>query len=228
VLFLFSGLRARTAFVSSLALMTYSEFALITTNAMVTAQLLTPDWTAIISLAFAGSLAVAAPLNKYSHQIYSLFEPFLSRFEKKSGHPDRLPESIGMAEWLVVGMGRAGVGAYLTLQQEDKRVVGLDSDPIALEKGLSKGLRVVYGDAEDSGLWNRLPLHRIKGIVLTMPEYGVRSGTVNNLRRKGFTGQIGAICFDAEEKQQLEKIGASFVIYPMYEAGCQLAKKIMG
>ena len=227
VLFLFSGLRARTAFVSSLALMTYSEFALITTNAMVTVQLLSPDWEAIISLAVAGSLAVAAPLNRFSNQIFSRLEPYLSRLEKKSGHPDRLPESIGMAEWLVVGMGRTGVAAYLTLQQEDKRVVGLDSDPIVLEKVLGKGLRVVYGDAEESELWDRLPLKRLKGILLTMPDFETRSKTVKQLRHKGFSGQVGTICFHTEEKQSLERMGADFVIHPLYEAGCQLAKQIM-
>jgi hypothetical protein len=228
VLFLFSGLRARTAFVSSLALMTYSEFALITTNAMVTAQLLSPDWKSIISLAVAGSLAVAAPLNRFSNQIFSRLEPYLSRLEKKSGNPDRLPESIGMAEWLVVGMGRTGVAAYLTLHQEDQRVVGLDSDPIVLEKVLRKGLRVVYGDAEDSELWDRLPLKRLKGVVLTMSEFEVRTKTVKQLRHKGFSGQIGTICLHAEEKQLLEKMGANFVIHPLYEAGCQLAKQVMG
>ncbi|MEQ1638752.1 MAG: hypothetical protein ABL903_18995 [Methylococcales bacterium] len=82
ILFLFSGLRARTAFVSSLALTTYSEFALITTDAMVNAQLLASEWKAVISLAVAGSLAFAAPLNKYSHQLFSMMEPTLSRFEK--------------------------------------------------------------------------------------------------------------------------------------------------
>ncbi len=227
LLFLFSGLRARTAFVSSLALMTYSEFALITTNAMVNVQLLSPDWKAIISLAVAGSLAVAAPLNRFSNQIFSRLEPYLSRLEKKPEHLDRLPESIGMAEWLVIGMGRAGVAAYLTLQQEDKRVVGLDSDPIILEKVLRKGLRVVYGDAEDSELWDRLPLKRLKGILLTMPDFETRSKTVKQLRHKGFSGQVGTICFHTEEKQSLERMGADFVIHPLYEAGCQLAKQIM-
>lgn len=226
VLFLFSGLRARTAFVSSLALMTYSEFALITTNAMVTVQLLSPDWEAIISLAVAGSLAVAAPLNRFSNQIFSRLEPYLSRLEKKSGHPDRLPESIGMAEWLVVGMGRTGVAAYLTLHQEDKRVVGLDSDPIVLEKVLGKGLRVVYGDAEDSELWDRLPLKRLKGVLLTMPDFGTRSKTVKQLRHKGFSGRVGTICLNSEEKQSLERIGADYVIHPLHEAGCQLAKQM--
>ncbi|MCX7086928.1 MAG: cation:proton antiporter [Methylococcales bacterium] len=228
VLFLFSGLRARTAFVSSLALMTYSEFALITTDAMVNADLLNHEWKSIISLAVAGSLALAAPLNKFSHQLFNVFEPYLSRFEKKSGHPDRLPVSIGLAEWVVVGMGKTGVAAYLTLQQQDLRVVALDSDPIVLEKFLSKGLRVVYGDAEDNELWNRLPLERLKGILLTMPDFQVRSKTVKQLMLRDFRGQVGTICYHSEEQQQLELLGAHFVIHPFYEAGCQLAKQITG
>ncbi|MEQ1638753.1 MAG: NAD-binding protein [Methylococcales bacterium] len=60
-------------------------------------------------------------------------------------------------------MGQTGVAAYLTLQQQEQRVVGLDSDPIVLEKFLKKGLRVIYGDADDNELWNRLPLGRLKG-----------------------------------------------------------------
>lgn len=226
VLFLFSGLRARTAFVSSLALMTYSEFALITTDAMVHANLLATEWKSIISLAVAGSLAFAAPLNKFSHQLFDLIEPYLSRLERKSGHPDRLPVSIGMAEWVVFGMGRTGVAAYLTLQQQEQRVVGLDYDPIVLEKFLNKGLRVVYGDAEDSELWNRLPLERLKGILLTMPEFEVRSKTVKQLLQRDFKGQIGTICYHSEEQLILEALGAHFVIHPFYEAGCQLAKQI--
>jgi hypothetical protein len=97
-----------------------------------------------------------------------------------------------------------------------------------LEKVLRKGLRVVYGDAEDSELWDRLPLKRLKGVVLTMPEFEVRFKTVKQLRHKGFNGQIGTICLHAEEKQLLEKTGANFVIHPLYEAGCQLAKQVMG
>jgi glutathione-regulated potassium-efflux system ancillary protein KefC len=227
-LFLLAGMRARTAFVSSLALMTYSEFALITTNAMVAAALLTPNWNAIISLAVAGSLAFAAPLNRYSHRLFSILEPILSRFEKKSGHPDRLPECIGAAEWLVFGMGRTGVSAYQTLQQQDKRVVGLDADPIVLEKVLGKGLRVIYGDVEDTELWSRLPLERVKGVILSLPEFEMRCSTVRQLRDKGFTGLIGTICYHTEEKLTLEHLGANFVIHPLVEAGCQLAKQIVG
>lgn len=226
-LFLLAGLRARTAFVSSLALMTYSEFALITTGAVVKAELLPLEWNAIISLAVAGSLAVAAPLNRYSHRLFSWAEPVLVRFEKKSGNPDRLPESFGVAEWLVIGMGRTGLSAYQALSNQDQRVVGLDADPTVLENLLSAGRRVVYGDAEDNELWTGLRLERVKGIVITVPAFEVRTLAIGQLRKRGFRGQIGTICYHHSEERELKQQGANFVIHPLVEAGNQLARQML-
>jgi len=227
VLFVLAGLRARTAFVSSLALMTYSEFALITTGAVVNAHLLPEEWKSIISLAVAGSLAIAAPLNRYSHHLFSWAEPLLILFERKSGHPDRLPESFGASEWLVVGMGRTGISAYLMLHTQEKRVVGMDADPTVLENRLAEGRRVVYGDAEDTELWGRLPLERIKGIILTVPAFEVRCAAISQLRKRGFAGQIGTICYYRGEERELTRLGANLIIHPLIEAGNQLVKQIL-
>lgn len=226
-LFVLAGLRARTAFVSSLALMTYSEFALITTGAVVEAHLLAEEWRSIISLAVAGSLALAAPLNRYSHRLFSLLEPLLIHFEKKSGHPDRLPECFGASEWLVIGMGRTGVSAYLALHAQEKCVVGLDADPTVLEKLLQEGRRVVYGDIEDAELWNGLPLDRIKGVILAIPIFEHRCAAIHQLRKRGFKGKIGTICYHSEEEPELIRLGANIIIHPLVEAGNQLVKQVL-
>ena len=226
-LFLLVGLRARTAFVSSLALMTYSEFALITANVVVEANLLPPAWESIIGLAVALSLAVAAPLNRFSHRLFSLLETALVRFERKVEHPDRLPSSIGGAEWLVVGMGRTGISAYIAFSQQDTRVLGLDADPTVLENLLADGRRVFYGDAEDSALWENLPLEKIKGVILTMPEFEVRSSSIKQLKNLQFSGAIGTICFHAHEEGELYRLGATFVVHPFIEAGKQLTEHLL-
>jgi predicted Kef-type K+ transport protein len=226
-LFLLVGLRARTAFVSSLALMTYSEFALITANAVVEANLLPSAWESIIGLAVALSLAVAAPLNRFSHYLFSLLETTLVRFERKVEHPDRLPSSIGGAEWLVVGMGRTGISAYLAFNQQDTRVLGLDADPTVLQNLLADGRRVFYGDAEDSALWEKLPLEKIKGIILTMPAFEARSSSIKQLKNLQFAGSIGTICFHSHEESELYRLGATFVIHPFIEAGKQLTEHML-
>lgn len=226
-LFLLAGLRARTAFVSSLALMTYSEFALITSNTVVEAQLLPPVWKSIIGLAVALSLAIAAPLNHFSHRLFSVLETFLIRFERKVESPDRLPSSIGSAEWLVIGVGRTGTSAYLAFHQQNIRVLGLDADPIVLEQLLSEGRRVIYGDAEDTELWEKIPLAKIKGVILTIPEFEVRLSAIKQLKMRQFTGYIGTVCFHADEEADLYALGATFVIHPLIEAGKQLAEQML-
>lgn len=226
-LFLLGGLRARTAFVSALALMTYSEFALITSNTVVKAQLLPPEWKSIIGLAVALSLAIAAPLNHFSHRLFSLLENFLIRFERKVESSDRLPSSIGSAEWLVVGMGRTGTSAYLAFHQQNIRVLGLDADPTVLEKVLAEGRRVIYGDAEDTELWEKIPLTKIRGVILTVPEFEVRLSAVKQLKIRQFQGHIGTVCFHVDEETELYALGATFVIHPLHEAGKQLAEQML-
>ncbi len=226
-LFTLAKLRARTAFVAALALMTYSEFALITTTAVIDAKLLSPEWQSIISLAVAGSLIVAAPLNRHAHKLFSYIEPLLIRFERKSPHPDRLPDSLGATEWLIVGMGRTGVAAYQLLKSKGQPVIGLDSDPTVLETHLNAKRRVVYADIVETEIWSRLPLEKIKGIILTLPLYEQRINAIKQLRKNNFTGLIGSICYLVDDEKQLLHQGASFVIHPMDEAGKQLADQIL-
>ena len=154
-------------------------------------------------------------------------EPILVRFEKKSGNPDRLPLSLGAAEWLIIGMGRTGVAAYKNLIKQDQRVVGLDADPTVLETELSAGRRVIYADVGDSELWGRLRLDKIKGIILTLPSFDTRITAISQLRKRQFTGIIGTICYLVEDEEQLKQHGATFVIHPLVEAGNQLAKQML-
>lgn len=226
-LFILVRLRARTAFISSLALMTYSEFALITTSAVVKSGLLSLEWQSIISLAVAGSLAISAPLNKYADYLFFYLKPWLVRFERQSLHPDRLPESFGASEWLVVGMGRTGSAAYQALIDQGQRVVGIDSDPTVLESTLAKRRRVVYADVAENEIWAELPLDKVKGILLTLPSYDLRINAIRQIRNNGFSGAIGSICYQIEDEVSLKQAGADFIIHPLVEAGKQLVEQIL-
>ena len=94
-------------------------------------------------------------------------------------------------------------------------MVGLDADPTVLENLLAEGRRVVYGDAEDSELWGGLPLERIKGVILTVPAFEVRCAAISQLRKRGFTGQIGTICYYRGEERELTRLGANLIIHPL-------------
>ncbi|MBI5811929.1 MAG: cation:proton antiporter [Meiothermus silvanus] len=226
-LFLAFGLRARTAFVTTLSLSSYSEFALIVAAPLIESGRLEESWGTVLAVAVASSLAVAAPLNQVAHRIYMRLEPWLSRFERKGRHPDEEPTSLGKARWLVVGMGRTGGAAYKLLESRGERVVGLDSDPDKLERHRAKGRRVLYGDAEDPELWERLELTGLKGVLLTLPDLESKVRALEGLRRRGFIGQIAATSYHREEDAVLEAAGANLIFHPFAEAGERLAERVL-
>ncbi|MBF6593861.1 MAG: cation:proton antiporter [Thermaceae bacterium] len=228
VLLVLFGLRSRTAFVSSIALSSYSEFALITTAAAIEGHILPPSWGPLVGLLVAVSLALAAPLNRAVHVLYAHLEPFLLRFEGRGHHPDSEPTRLDGAEWLIVGMGRTGGAAYKMLERQGQVVVGLDADPDKLERHSSKGRRVFYGDSEDSELWERLEIAGLKGVLLTMPDLEAKLRGVQALKLRGFTGIVAATSYHREEDPLLEKAGATLIFQPFAEAGERLAERALG
>ena len=209
-------LRARTAFLTSLSLATFSEFGLIVANMAVRNDWLSNEWMVLLALTVAISFAIAAPLNRYSHEIYSWMEYWLQKFESSRHHPDDEPINIGNSHVMVIGMGRVGSGAYDLLVQQQERVIGLDSDPVKVEKHRTEGRRVLYADAEDPGLWSNIHLGGVHSIMLAMPETSAKLLAAKALRRIGFSGTISATVVFEEDIKVLEKAGVNF-IYNYYD-----------
>ncbi len=228
VLFIAFGLRARTAFVTSVALSSYSEFALITSAAAVEGQLLPESSSQLIGLVVAASLALAAPLNRAVHHLYQRYEGFLLRYERKGWHADDEPTGLGGAQWLVVGMGRTGGAAYKMLEGQGERVLGLDADEGKLEAHRLKKRQVRYGDAEDPELWEKLDLTGLKGVLLTLPDTEAKLRAIRGLKARGFQGTIAATSYHREEDPLLEQAGATLIGHPFAEAGERLAERALG
>ena len=209
-------LRARTAFLTSLSLATFSEFGLIVANMAVRNEGLSNEWMVLLALTIAISFTLAAPFNRYSHEIYSWLENWLIKFESSKRHPDDEPINIGNSHILVVGMGRVGSGAYDFLAQQNDRVIGLDSDPVKVEMLRQQGLRVLYADGEDPGLWRNIHLGGVHTIMLAMPEPAAKVIAIKELRNTGFTGTITATVVFDDEIDALKNAGADY-IYNYYK-----------
>ncbi len=209
-------LRARSAFLAALSLATYSEFGLIIANMGVRNGWLTADWLVLLAITVALSFTLAAPANFYAHNLYRKWAPFLRRFESSDRHPDDRPIMLGNSHFVVMGMGRVGTGAYDLLSRHQQRVIGMDSDPGKVEKHREQGRRVLYGDAEDPGLWENLHLEGVHAVLLAMPDLEARRCAVEQLRAAEFHGLVSAIAVYHEEVAMLLQLGADKV-YSYYE-----------
>jgi predicted Kef-type K+ transport protein len=217
------GLSARTGFLASLSLATYSEFGLIVVAAAVERGLAPAEWLVATAIAVAVSFAIAAPLSRHAHDIFAALEGFLHFFERKRRHPDDEPISLGIAEVVVVGMGRVGTGAYNHARELGRKVVGLDSDLGKVERHLNEGRRVVYADAEDPLLWHRLHLDHVQVIMLALPDTEAKIQASEQLRRRGFSGLISATYVWPEERDPILAAGADVTYNYFAGAGVGLA-----
>lgn len=220
------GLRARSSFLVSLSLASYSEFALIAANLVIDHGWLEPHWVMPLALAVALSFAIMAPLNRHAHDLFERFEGPLSRFETVRSHPDDEPISVGQAHVLIMGMGRIGSGAYDFLRAREQRVVGLDSDPAKVEKHLQAQRRVLYADAEDPAFWSRLRMDGIDAVMLTLPDAQANLIATRQLRRRGFKGLISAASRHPEEADNLRAAGANLTFNVYDEAGVGFAEHV--
>ena len=209
-------LRARTAFLTSISLATFSEFGLIVASMAARNEWLSDEWMVLLALTVAISFAIAAPFNRYSHEIYNWLKNGLTKFESAKHHPDDEPINIGNSHILVIGMGRVGSGAYDFMAQQNERVIGFDSDPVKVDKHRQQGRRVLYADAEDPGLWSNIHLGGVRTILLAMPEAAAKVLAIKELRNIGFTGTVTATAVFEEEVAALEAAGADY-IYNYYD-----------
>jgi len=209
-------LRARSSFLAALALATYSEFGLIIANLGARNGWLDASWLVLLATTVAVSFALAAPVNYYAHSLYRRWASALQKFETADRHPDDKPIMLGSSHFVIMGMGRVGSGAYDFLSRRHLRVIGLDSDPGKVEKHRQEGRRVLYADAEDSGLWENLNLEGVSAVLLAMPDLEARRFATQQLRAAEFKGLISAIAQFNEEIKDLLEAGADKV-YNYYE-----------
>ena len=220
-------LRSRSAFLASLSLSSYSEFALICVPIGIEAGWITTEWAVILALAITLSFMVTAPMNRVAHRAYARLESRLLSYQTTERHPDEQPLLLGRSHFLVLGMGRSGTAAYDFLTGHGKRVAGLDSDPTKVARLRKTGRRVMFADSEDPGLWYHLELDEVQAVLITMPDAQSASLSARELRSHGFTGLIGATSRHHDEDRSLLEAGVDMTFLTYEESGVGLAEHVV-
>lgn len=218
-------LRIRTGVLSTLSLTNYSEFGLIVAAVAVGAGWLSPAWLVVLSLAVAGSFALASPLNAFGESVYVRLKKPLARLEAPTLLAADQPVAVENVDAVVLGMGQIGSGAYLRLSEgHGLRVLGVDNDADSLSAHRAAGRNVMEGDAVDSDFWDKLLLtESVKLVLLAMPGHAGNVYALQQLRHRAFGGRIAAIVQYPEEVEVLRGLGADAVFQLYDEAGSAFA-----
>jgi len=223
---LFTGfrLKSRTAFMSAVSLSSYSEFSLIAGAAAAATGLIPESVVIVFALITTVSYALNAPVIAAADTIWKKYEKRLILLERDVRHPEHEIMSLGNAEFLVIGMGRAGAAAYDYLRNKDLQVVGIDIDPQRIESNIKEGRRALYGDPQDPELWQNIDLSKLKAIMLSIQKPETKIRATKLLRENNFTGEINALTMHDTEHKALSEAGANGVCLPITQAGQRLAQ----
>ncbi len=219
------GLRARTAFLTGSTLTSYSEFTLMAGLVGVREGLLTADMFSVLTLVTVASFAINLPLNRLVNGLYERWEDTLLRFQRDATEPDRPLRTIGRATHIVVGMGRTGTAAFDHLHSIGGRPIGLEVDPVVIQRQLAAGRRVAFGDALDPELWDALDLDEVQGVVLAVPNFTARVRGVAKIRAAHPDLPVTTYALSDRELPELLAAGAK-VLHILSDAGVHLAESL--
>jgi hypothetical protein len=226
LLFTLLKLRARTSYLASLVLSNYSEFGLIVIALAVSLGWLSPDWLVVLALTVSFSFVLTGLVYKTSHNQYTKFKNRLKSFES----PHRLPDDVYVqpigAEIIVIGLGRVGKGAYLSLNSVvGKKVWGMDADPTRIMRLEKVGFQAMVGDGEDVDLWENMDLTQIQLILLALPSIEDICNITEQLQHANYIGKIASIARYEDEIQLLIDAGSDKVFNFFTEAGIGFAEE---
>ncbi len=214
-------LRARTALLSTLTLTNYSEFGLIVLAIGVKNGWIDSKWLITIAIAMALSFVVAAILNAMADWLYTRYRANLLGFQKDERLSDDQFLDIKGANIAIFGMGRIGVGAYDKMHsQYGGSVIGVDSDPVTVEKQCENGRNVLLGDPGDADFWDRVQeTNSLSLIMLALPKIDTTLEVLEHLRAVSFDGRIAVTARYPDEVERLKDAGAETVFNLYAEAG---------
>ncbi|MFC3095704.1 potassium transporter Kef [Alteromonas sediminis] len=225
-LFMALRLRARTAFLSSLVLGNYSEFGLIVGALAVSLGMLDANWLVIIAISVSTSFVFTSIAYKSSHQQYNRFKESLKRFEKTERLNEDIYPVMTNAQFLVIGMGRVGIGAFTSLSNLAKDVVwGMDADRAKINSLKHQGHNVVLGDGEDIDLWENLDMSQVRLILLALPSIEDAINVTSQLKQAKYEGKIAAIARYQDEVDILLDNGVDKVFNFFTDAGLGFAEE---
>ncbi|MER2490317.1 cation:proton antiporter family protein [Catenovulum sediminis] len=221
-------LRARTSFLTAMALMNFSEFGLIVAKICVDKNWLAADWLVAIAIAVTLSFVISSFVFKHAHLYFSRYKKYILKYEAEQTVNNTCPNMPTTAEVLVIGMGRVGSGSYDALAEElGDKVWGIDADSDRIEKHQNLKRKVALADAEDIEFWEQVDLSQVKLVMLALPSLADMKNVIMQLKLCQYQGQIAAIAQYADEGEILIKYGAHTVFNYHKEIGAGFAKESM-
>jgi hypothetical protein len=184
--------------------------------------LLSSEWTVTLALSLALSFVIASFVNGAKHKLYKRWHDLLLRLQTDKHIDEQQPIDLDNTEFLILGMGRTGTGAYDYLKEHvSDAITGVDERLHHVVRHTTKeGRNVIQGDATNMDFWERIDLSKVKLILLSLTNLNEIILTADLIRQNGYQGELGAATRYDDESELLDRHGIkSFNLYAGAGAG---------
>ncbi len=222
----FMGYRRRTGFMAGLTVAQISEFSLIVAAMGVSVGHITNQDMGLITLVGVVTILASTYLILYSGPLYRLLSTPLKIFERRNPYRETAIASfstIAPVDVILVGLGNYGSGLADYLLRRNKNIIGVDFDPVALERWRARGISVLYGDMSDPEIHEQLPLTRARWVVSTVRSREINLAMLRQLQQRDYSGKVALTAATQDEAALFEEHGAQVVFRPFADAAEQAA-----
>lgn len=228
--FIISGFkfRVRTSLFATLTLFNFSEFGLIVGGLAYKNGMLPGSILVALAIAVSLSFVISAPINTYSHRVYTWFSARAKDPDPSKLNPSDRMINLGDATVLILGMGRIGTGAYDELSDRTgKKIIGIEAREDSVLQHQEQHRNVILGDATDPDFWARVVSRgKIELILLAMPHSQANTYAMEQINHTEFKGKVAAIAQYADEVEHLKSLGVDEAYNIYQEAGSGFARHV--
>ena len=128
---------------------------------------------------------------------------------------------------VVVGFGPVGRSVERCLRDAGMRTVVIDMNLDTVSQINSAGGHAIYGDAAHESILDHAQVRRASHVVLTLPHTGDRTAIVAAVRGLNASARIIVRARYLREREELERAGATAVIFEEAEAAVELSRLVL-
>ena len=178
------------------------------------------DFYSVFNFIFIISVVLSSYILHYS-------DKYLNYFEKNAGFFLKDINKSSLKEGHEVILFGCGVDGHDFIEEfKDKKTefIGVDFNPEIVTKLKSKKFNVIFGDAEDRDLFEKLNIKSSKMVVSTIGDFDTNKFILEELKSNHYKGVKIIYSYNSEEAINLYRLGATFVVLPNFLSSATAAK----
>lgn len=214
--------KQRVAFSTGLMMGQISEFSFILVGIGAKVGFLSGKDISLVSLVGLMTMVVSGYLILDQEKIYRLIKPILDFVWKDTSKPVPVAEEL-TDHIILFGCHRMGRSVLMHLGHGREKILIVDFDPEVVARLKSEGFEVIYADASDSEIYDRIGLGKAKMIISTLKDIKDNLTLLAEVKKRKAKVSVVVDAESVEDAADLYRAGATYVIFPHFVGGLHLS-----